>query len=264
LAAVPALAQEGAPNPKASAAVATVSAIPPVAPPGVARRLVVSGIWPTACIPAIAQVAEGPFAFRPRAVVILLAELQAPAACAAAPTSFRHEVEFTPESAGQRDILVVTNLAGAVARGTLVTGSALEPRARYDATGTWYDPRTGGSGLMVIHDFGATDRLFATWQVYGTDGTARWYSVQEGAWSADGLAWNGLLYETKAAEATCELCPVVATAPVRVAFVRLAFSATGQTGGLVAAMNVISSVVSPSVQQFSLVRLLPSRVVTFD
>lgn len=240
-----------------------VSVDPPVAPPGVARKIVVSGVWPNSCIPTHAQIGFPPSWARDQALGILLAEPLTLQACFSALTPYRFELDYTPSTAGQRGIVVMTTFASPLGTGRLVTGSAAEPRARYDVSGGWYDPRTDGSGLMIAHDFGQTDRFFATWQVFDVgSGLSRWYTIQEGRWDATGLVYEGRLYESRATGVPCLACPVPAQAPIERGRVRLEFSVNGANGGLDARLYQLPDGGAP-VPLADLQRFLPTPIVLF-
>ena len=241
----------------------SISVNPPVAPPGVARKIVVAGVWPNSCIPTHAQLGIPPSWARDQALGILLAEPLTLQACFSALTPYRFELDYTPSTAGQREIVVLTTLASPLGSGRLITGSAAEPRARYDTSGGWYDPRTDGSGLMIAHDFGQTDRFFATWQVFDVgSGLSRWYTIQEGRWDATGLAWEGRLYESRATVVPCLACPAPAQAPIDRGRVRLEFSVNGANGGLDARMFQLPDGGAP-IPLAELQRFLPTPIVLF-
>jgi hypothetical protein len=238
-----------------------VGVVPQVAPPGVARKIVVAGLWPTACVPTGAQLAEASD-FGRLTLSILVAEPQTFAACAAALTSYRIELDYTPQAVGQIPIVAMTTATKVSARGTLVTSSDAESRALHDVTGGWYDPQTAGSGLTIVHDYGRSDNVFATWQIYdAASGDPRWYSLQQGRWSADGLVWQGIVYETKADPRPCEtLCASPLSRVVFRGIARLTFSVSIVHGGLDAALDLIPAA-GPPQRLSSLQRFVPNIVV---
>lgn len=242
--------------------IAAVAAVPPVAPPGTPRKIVVAGLWPTACIPTHAQLGLPPSWAVNGGIGILLAEPLSLVACAAALTPYRFELDYTPTTAGQVEMLVVTSLAAPLATGTLVTGDAQSPKAYYDVTGAWYDPQTAGSGLMITHDYGQSDDIFASWAVFDpATGLPHWYSLQQGQWQADGLAWRGILFEVKADPSACTApCPAPLSHVGFVGVVRLTFSPSFVHGGLDAAMDLLPDGAPPR-RVSNLVRLLPRRIV---
>lgn len=236
-----------------------VTVDPAVAPPGVLRKITVAGTWPTGCTPMGATLG---LPMDPDADLgVVLTEPFAFVACTQVQTPYRFDLEYTPVAAGQQDILVMTNRATALGRGRLVTGDAQAPRARYDVSGAWFDAQSIGSGVMISHDFGATDQIFSTWEIYdaGTGGT-RWLTAQQGTWSADGLAWKGLLYETKADPASCDLCPLPLAHVTFRGVVRFTFALDGASGGLDAAFDLLPAD-GPPQRLSNLRRFLPDRVV---
>lgn len=241
-----------------------ISVNPPVAPPGVARKIVVTGVWPNGCLPTHAQLGFPPSWARDQALGILITEPLPLQPCFSAITPYRFELDYTPTTEGQREIVVMTNLASPLGTGRIVTASAGAPLARYDTSGGWYDPRTSGSGLMIAHDYGATDRFFATWQVFDIgSGLSRWYTIQEGRWDATGMAYEGRLYESRAAVVPCLACPAPALSLVDRGRVRLVFSVNGANGGLDARMFQLPDGGEP-LPIADLQRFLPTTVVLFQ
>jgi hypothetical protein len=242
--------------------VAAVAATPPVAPPGTPRKIVVAGLWPNACVPTNARLGAPPSWAISQGIGILLDEPLTFAPCAAVLTPYRFELDYTPTVPGQVEILVMTSQASPLATGTLVTGDAQSPKAYYDVTGAWFDPQTAGSGLQVIHDFGQSDDIFATWAVFDpATGASRWYSLQQGRWDADGLAWRGLLFEVKANPSSCTApCAIPFADVVFLGMARLAFSPSFVDGGLNAAMDLLPDGVTPR-RVSNLVRFFPRRIV---
>lgn len=241
----------------------SVGVTPAVAPPGTLRKIVVSGVWPNGCVPTSATLGPPPPFGRP-AIGVLLFEPQTLVACTAALTPYRFEFDYRPPIAGQLDILVMTNLGTALGKGTLVTGSTQDPRAAWDTSGAWYDPQTSGSGLMIAHDFGGSDAVFATWQVYDpATGLARWYTLQEGRWHPNGSVLEATLYETFAAPSTeCLTCPRPAQRIVDRGHVRLTFSVNGANGGLDAVLELVPPA-GAAQRLANLQRFLPARIVLY-
>jgi len=242
---------------------AAVAADPPVAPPGTPRKIVVAGMWPNGCVPTHAQLGFPPSWAVTPGIGILLVEPLTFVACTTALTPFRFELDYTPTEPGQVEILVMTSRASPLATGTLVTGDAQSPKAYYDVSGAWYDPQTTGSGLQITHDFGQSDTVFASWLVFDpATGLSRWYTLQQGLWQADGLAWRGILYEVKADPSGCSApCASPLSHVGFVGVVRLTFSPSFVTGGLDAAMDLVPGDGGPPRRLSNLQRFLPRRIV---
>lgn len=259
--AAPANAEAG---PKLSilAPIAAAYVEPRVAPPGTPRRIVISGTWPTGCVPTGAALHEPVNVHKP-AIGVIVAEPLTLVACTAALTPYQLSVPYTPTVAGQVEVIVMSNLGKVLAEATIVTGDSSNPHAIRDVAGAYYDPATSGSGVMIAHDFRRTDMLFATWQVYEpATGLPRWFSLQSGSWSVDGTMWEGRLYETKAGPTPCALCPMPAEQIIDRGLVRLRFSENGANGRLDADMEIVPT--GGAVQRFTMRRFLPDRLVIFE
>jgi len=242
--------------------IAAVAVEPAVAPPGTPRKIIVAGIWPNSCIPTGAKLGFPQSWARTQGVGILLSEPLPFVACFSALTPYRFELEHTPTVAGQIDILVMTSEASPLATGHLVTGSAEAPKALYDMTGAWFDPQSAGSGFMVAHDFGKSDDIFATWHAYDpTTGETRWYWVQQGKWEENGMAWRGVMFESKADPSSCAPpCALPLTQVIYKGAVRLVFSVSITHGGLDASMDFIPTD-GPVRRIANLQRFLPRTIV---
>lgn len=242
----------------------SVQVEPVAAPAGVPRKIVVNGIWPNGCVPTHALLGFPPSWARDQALGVLLAEPLTLQACTAALTPYRFELDYTPMSPGQREIVVMTTLAAPLGNGRLVTGDFASGRARHDVSGAWYDPQVPGSGLMIAHDDGRSDAIFATWQTYHTvSGLPYWYSLQQGHWDTSGLVLEATLYETTAAPGiACDFCPLPAQSTAPRGRVRLTFSVNGANGGLDAALDLVPA--TGAVQRLAnLRRFLPDTILVF-
>jgi hypothetical protein len=255
-------ADSGKPKLSLLAPLAAVAADPPVAPPGTPRKIVVAGLWPDACVPTHAQLGFAPSGTGSQGIGILLAEPLTFVACAMVLTPYRFELDYTPAVAGQVEMMVMTSRAAPLATGTLVTGDAQSPKAYYDVSGAWYDPQTTGSGLQITHDFGQGDAVFATWAVFDpATGLSHWYSLQQGMWKADGLTWQGFIYEIKADPSDCTApCAMPFSHVAFLGVARLAFTPSFVNGGLDATLDLLPDGVTPR-RAANLTRFLPRRIV---
>jgi hypothetical protein len=160
---------------------AAVGVDPLIAGPDVRRTISVSGVWPNSCVPVGASAVEDPL----RTGAPLIIQLQVPqtlVACLAALTPYSLKVDFTPKQGGARRLIAVTSDGKFLGQGELVTQYAGGARSLYDLTGAWFDPATGGSGLVLLHSFLGSDILAGGWAFYDNQGKSRWYSIQLGRW----------------------------------------------------------------------------------
>lgn len=254
---------EGGPKLSILPPIAAASVEPRVAPPGTPRRIVISGTWPTGCVPTGAVLHEPVNVHKP-AIGVIVSEPMTLVACTAALTPYQLSVSYTPTASGQTEVIVMSSLGKVLAEATIVTGDAANPRALLDAAGAYFDPATAGSGVMIAHDYRRSDQLFATWQIYeqGT-GAPRWFSIQQGTWSVDGTAWTGSLYETRGGPAVCALCPMPLEQVIYRGQVRFTFSVNGANGGLDAALDLLPAGGAPQ-RLSNLRRFLPERLVIFE
>jgi len=256
----PAMADPAGSEPKLSllSLQVAVGVMPQIAPPGVPRKIVVAGLWPNGCVPSGAQLGAPP-TFASPALGVLLTEPLTFAACTTALTPYRFELDFTPQSAGQVEIVAMTSLSKASGRGTLVTSSASTPRSIHDVSGAWYDPDAWGTGLSIAHDYGQSDGVFATWQFYDpASGTPRWVSLQQGLWQENGLVWKGFVFETGV---KCPDCPVPNRKVVFLGQAVLTFSVDIATGGLDATYDFEPRTGGGFQRVANLRRFLPNRIV---
>jgi hypothetical protein len=134
-------------------------------------------------------------------------------------------LDYTPKSASVLRILLTSNTGVQVGEGNLITTTDTKPRSVVDISGIWYDPDTNGSGLNFQQRFRFDDLTFGTWYLYDQAGTARWYSIQNVVWNADGRSFEGKLLETRSATAACPQpgipCPQTSTALNQVGIVKM-------------------------------------------
>ncbi len=62
-----------------------------------------------------------------------------------------------------------------------------------DYSDLYYNPAESGWGINIQQH--PSDKIFATWFVYGLDGKPTWYVLPDGAWSSD-HEYSGTLYRT--------------------------------------------------------------------
>ncbi|QJR12666.1 hypothetical protein DSM104443_03758 [Usitatibacter rugosus] len=218
---------------------AAVAVEPAIAPPGTARKIIVAGMWPNSCVPTGAKLGLPPSYARTQAIGILLSEQQTFQACFSAFAPYRFELDYTPEAVGQVEVLVMTNQASPITSGWMITATAEKPKAFHDVSGTWFDPATAGSGLMISHDYGNNDDVFATWHVYDpATGATRWYWIQQGDWKVNGLVWEGFMFESTATPSSCAApCAMPLSNVIFQGSVRLTFSPSFVHGNLDATMD---------------------------
>jgi len=142
---------------------------------------------------------------------VLLTVPPATAACAQAFESWSFSLEFTPDMAGTREILVMTTEPGALGRGMLVTSYSAAVRSKFNISGAWYDPATNGSGMTFDHRHAGSDAVFASWQIYDANGDPRWLTLQQTRWTGDGSVLEGTIYGTKSSPSYCATCPSLLT-----------------------------------------------------
>jgi hypothetical protein len=204
-----AFAQSGPTGPTPPPFTPRILITPAIAVAGIERTITVSGNWPSGCIPSgITPMRET--ASLTRALPIRL-EISTFSVCTLAITPYSFTTTFTPTAAG--DFRVIAYGSDGVTNNEVLMAvrSVDANRSLYNLTGSWFDPATSGSGVVFIHGYTTTDAVFGAWFMYGQNGEARWYSIQEGRWR-DGTEWNGTLYETTAAPQSCEnnlsVCPL--------------------------------------------------------
>jgi hypothetical protein len=184
--------------------------LPASADAGVSRDIQITGRWLNGCVPVEARATQSLVNGSPLVTV----ELQEPltlVACTQAITNYALTTIFVPSVRGRYRLVVVTSSGRFLGESILDVRQATDSRSRYDITGVWYDPATNGSGLTFIHSRANDPLVFGTWYVYGADGVARWFTIQNTRWMSQGNVLEGDLYETRAGSANCppfSACPV--------------------------------------------------------
>jgi hypothetical protein len=203
--------------------------VPTQADLGIPRELRVSGIWMNGCAPVGATAVFTRFS-GPESTPVVTIELFEPltlVACTQALTPYEQRVTFTPTVRGRLRVVIVTNLGRYIGESVLDVREANDDRSITDITGVWYDPTTNGSGLTFIHSRVNDNTVFGTWYVYGSNGVARWFTIQNNRWSAQGNVLVGDLYETRGLATSCqplEACPVPFTSVTVLGSARMSFS----------------------------------------
>lgn len=191
---------------------AEISVTPAVADAGTLREIRVSGRWTDGCVPVSAAAAQSVVGGQPAVTI----QLQIPltlVACTQAISPYSLAVSFTPAQRGKHRVLVVTSAGQFLGEGVVDVRQPNDDRSRFDITGLWYDPGTNGSGLTFIHSRTTDSLVFGTWYVYGADGVARWFTIQNTRWVLQGEVLEGDLYETRSAAVSC--APLVACPTLR-------------------------------------------------
>lgn len=105
-----------------------------------------------------------------------------------------YQVEVTKRSAQGEPL-------GLVGSATFSVAPRETNRPLMNATGLWWNPSESGWGINIVQNDG---KLFATWFVYGPDGTADWYHMSGGVWNYAG-GFDGPIY--RATGPYMEGCP---------------------------------------------------------
>lgn len=207
---------------------AKVAVMPLVADVNIERQIRVSGTWPHACGPMDAALVAGGINSN-GSLVVRVTVPQTFAACAQVLTPYSFTLKYTPAARGTQRIAVLTNDGEFLGNGSLITRAADDNTPATDLTGLWYDPATNGSGVTFIHN--GADRLFGTWYMYDTNGKPRWFSIQTLQWKQQGMAFDGIMYETIGRSGACAIplatCPVDIIGIVPVGLARFTLNANG-------------------------------------
>jgi hypothetical protein len=177
-----------------------ITVVPEVDVPKTARTIVISGQYQAGC-PFEQPVLDGAAGLLINGVVIRMDPVPTLVPCNTNVLQpYRFELPYTPLEAGTRRVLVASS-SGGIRSESQIRTTATQGRVRAvgDITGTWYDPRTNGSGLQFTHTFAESDVVFGTWYLYDDNGLARWLSIQNVVWQAGGTAFVGDLFESRSA-----------------------------------------------------------------
>lgn len=201
--------------------------LPAVAAPNVPRKIIISSAWLNNCGPVnftlnardinetgILVVRVAYAAFNPiGAVCVPLLAGDA-----------RLELAYTPTQAGVIRVVVISERDAVSGEGSIVTSVEGKPRSVVDISGVWFDPASSGSGITFQHSFATTDLTFGTWYLYDQSGRARWYTMQNAVWNADGRGLLADLLESRAPPSACPVgapCPLLSTASTKVGSIKI-------------------------------------------
>lgn len=101
---------------------AAVTVVPEIAPAGVARTLIVSGVWPNGCIPRGASLSTQDVG--PRQFVVITLQRAPESVCTLATERFSFSLTFTPAVAATQPIIIQTDGGVRGGEGSIVTTSA--------------------------------------------------------------------------------------------------------------------------------------------
>jgi hypothetical protein len=222
--AAPALA---APVPPPLPTVPVVTVTPLIAVPNVPRKIIISSAWLNNCGPANVKLESTD---TPQTGILTVRVSYA----AFDPNTFvcqpilggdsRLELDYTPKAEGVLRVVVVTDTETKYGEGNVVTSGVGKTRSVVDISGLWFDPATSGSGITFQHNFRSDDVSFGTWYLYDQAGGARWYTMQNAVWNADGRRFEAQLLESRSPFSLCSVtvpCPVASTASVAVGKVNI-------------------------------------------
>jgi hypothetical protein len=190
--------------------------------PNVPRKIVVSGTWPNGCGPVGVTLDSRDTS--QTGILVIRARFDATGPiCTQVVTSYRFEVDYTPAEAGVLRVVVTSDIGAINGEGNVITAQSGKTHSALDISGVWYDPATNGSGLTFQHDFRGNDVAFGTWYLYDQAGGARWYTIQNVVWSADGKGFEAQLLESRSPPVACPStnCPALSTASNRIGTVRM-------------------------------------------
>jgi hypothetical protein len=164
----------------------TINVGPIIAEPFRARTIVVSGTWPSGCIPQSAAITQGEVVgLRDLVVTLTLPPPGTP--CAVGFRPFSVSTSITPPVTGVQRLTAVTSGGSFVASGEIVTSSLEAQRALFDVSGLWYNPAVPGWGLSFTHQHTGSGAAFGTLYVYRADGSPKWYTLQDIKWDVFAL-----------------------------------------------------------------------------
>jgi hypothetical protein len=124
-----------------------------------------------------------------------------------------------------------------VAQASFAVGARTGTAPRTNYSDIYYNPNESGWGINVQQH--PSDKIFATWFVYGLDNKPTWYVIPDGGWSSD-REYNGKVYRTRGpyfqdAEWTPSFVSVIEVGTATLSFenfntVTLTYTIDGRTG----------------------------------
>jgi hypothetical protein len=108
------------------------------------------------------------------------------------------EWELGAFPAGNYQVQVVKRSTGGAVTTLAQAGFAVAPRngnvPRTNYSDLWFNPQESGWGLNIQQH--PSDKIFATWFVYGLDNRPMWYVIPDGQWTSD-HEYTGTIYRTR-------------------------------------------------------------------
>ncbi|MEQ1518815.1 MAG: hypothetical protein ABL931_20225, partial [Usitatibacteraceae bacterium] len=102
---------------------ASLTVVPAVAPPGVARTLVINGVWPNGCVPRSAAVRAQDAGSRPT-LIVELKRAPPDSVCTLAIERFSFSLNYAPTTAGVQPVIIQTDDGARGGDGAISTVSA--------------------------------------------------------------------------------------------------------------------------------------------
>jgi hypothetical protein len=219
--AAPALAAD-VPPPPVPVPAPVEAVLPVIAAPNVPRKIIISGGWLNNCGPVSLSVNSRDTA--ETGILIVRASYAAfnPVNTVCVPILSgdpRLELVYTPRKEGVIRVVMLSDRDAVSGESSIVTSIDAKPRSAVDISGVWFDLATSGSGVTFQHSFATTDLTFGTWYLYDQLGRARWYTMQNAVWNADGRSFMADLLESRAPVSSCPVgaqCPVASTASTKI------------------------------------------------
>jgi hypothetical protein len=109
------------------------------------------------------------------------------------PGGYQYQAQLGKFPAGDYEVAVMSGSAVVATIPFHVVASSTSVQPIEDHTDLWWNPQESGWGLnLVQHGSGP---IFATWFVYGADGSPQWYVIPGGQWTSP-IQFSGSIYRT--------------------------------------------------------------------